>query len=217
MDEIIETAPGEGYHDPVYEDPGDSGNSAFSLDYYRDKAREFQETLNAIDITYNAITTLLASDISDELRNDLTQSLMEFDSKKSQFRLTAEAINAGAAIVNSLGGRFPVLSIPGNLGIFPIAVPVAVIAAVGTAATLALWGSQWISGLNERLKLQMLLDAQNTPEAKAALAKAIADTELALKQSESSIWSTLGSAVKWIGLGVVAYLAYREYTKSKGD
>lgn len=204
----------EDYVDPVYEEPD---NSAFSLDYYRNKAREFQETLNAVDMTYSSINELLSASISDDLRNDLNLALNEFESKRAQFRLTAEAINAGAAIINSLGGRFPVLSVPGNLGL-PIAVPVGVIAAVGVAASLALWGSQWISGINERLKMQLAIDAQNTPEAKAAIAKSIVDTDNALRQSDSSIWSTLGGSLKWIGLGVVAYFAWREYQNSqRGD
>ena len=70
--------------------------SSFSLDYARQKAREFQETLNQVDAVANAARDAIAADISPELSSDLGALLSDFDAKKTAFRFCAEGINAGA-------------------------------------------------------------------------------------------------------------------------
>lgn len=191
---------------------GDVSDSALSLDYYREKALEFQRVLNAVDSGYLSAVSVINSDTGDEsLIADLSASVAEFDAKKTQLRLTAEALNAGAAIINSMGGRFPQLSIPGTLGFLPIAIPAATIAAIGTAAVLATWGTTWLIGLNDRLKTAQLLDAQKTPEQKAAVARAISDTQNAIELASGSAWSQVGGMVKWAAIVALGYLAYKAF------
>jgi hypothetical protein len=194
---------------------GDVSSSPFSLDYYRNKAREFQDVLNGMDRTFVAIGETLRVGVDEQTTRALVRSIEEFQAKKATMKLTAEAINAGAALVNSMGGRFPVLSVPGTLGIAPIVLPVATIAAIGTAATLAVWGRDWIRGVNERLKTAQLINAQDSPAAQAALARSIAATDAALAQAEGSIWAVAGTGIKWVALAVVAFLAYKAFAGSK--
>ena len=199
-----------------YSYTGEVSDSVFSLDYYRTKANEFQMVLNALDTANNAAWDALESGTDEDTTQFLYDWLGEFDAKKTQLRLTAEAINAGAAVVNSMGGRFPQLSVPGTLAAFPLALPVAAIAAIGTAAMLATWGYQAIKGLNERLRTAQLLDAQATPEARERLALAIQRSDDALQQASGSIWSVAGGAVKWVAIAVAAFAAWRLYSTPRG-
>jgi hypothetical protein len=73
---------------------GDTSSSAFSLQYYRDKATEFQSVLNALDAGYQSILRVLGTDgISDELRNELQEMANEYVSRRFTLKATAEAIN----------------------------------------------------------------------------------------------------------------------------
>lgn len=206
-----------GPHDDVSY-TGDVSTSVFSMDYYRAKAQEFQQLLNQLDATYGAISATLdayAGSDNEALLSDLVGMVEDFDAKKTALRLTAEAINAGAAVINGLGGRFPQLSVPGTLGLPPIAVPVATVAAIGTAAALAAWGYEWIRGVNDRLKLEMSLDAQATPEQRAKLAASVVTTDNAVRAADVSIWSQAGSAIKWVAFGILGFLAYQAFVTRK--
>lgn len=191
---------------------GDVSESSLSLDYYRAKAVEFQRVLNALDAGYLAAVSVIDSDTGDDsLIADMSDAVAEFDAKKTQLRLTAEAINAGAAVINSMGGRFPSLSVPGTLGFLPIAIPAATVVAIGTAAVLATWGTTWLIGLNDRLKTAQLLDAQKTPEQRAAVARAISDTQNAVDLASGSTWSQIGGVVKWAAIAALGYLAFKAF------
>ena len=124
--------------------------------------------------------------------------------------MTAEAINAGAAAINALGGRFPSLSIPGTLGLPPLIVPAAMVAAVGTAAALIVWGSQWVQGVNDRLKRAQIIDAA-TPEQRASIVAAMAESDNAVSVAGSSMLASLAPTVKWVAIGIGAFLLYRAY------
>lgn len=211
---MLGASPGDIPHDDASY-TGEVSTMPWTLDYYRAKAGEFQQVLNALDASYSTVVALMESgSTSGELFEDLWTRLDEFDARKSQLRLTAEAINAGASVINSLGGRFPQLSIPQTLGLGPIAIPVAAIAALGTAAVLGTWGVTWIRGLNERLKYEMSLNAQATPEQRAQLAASVQATDNALREADSSIWSVAGTAVKWVALAVIGVFAFRAISGS---
>jgi hypothetical protein len=187
-------------------------SSMFSMDYWQQKAADFQTTLNAIDSGYKAAQLalnspgLIAADPT--LYDDLTNLLAEFDSKKTAMRLTAEAINGGAAVVNSLGGNFQSLNIPGTLGIAPIAFPVAAVGAFAVAATLITWGVTWLQGLNQRLARAQLLDAL-PPEAKAAASQAMITSDNALAEAQGTTFNTVANYVKWGGIALIAFLIYK--------
>lgn len=199
----------------TYEDTTDSG-SMLSLDYYRNKAREFQVILNQVDETARAAGIAIASGVDDDLTADLSGLLAEFDAKKALFRLTAEGINAAAAVINSAGGRFPSLSIPAGLGFAPFVIPAAGIAAIATAATLITWGVQWIQGVNERM-LYAQLTGKGTPQQQAELARALALGKQAEQAAQASPLTSIATVVKWGAIGVGLWLAYRAWQgRSRG-
>jgi hypothetical protein len=185
--------------------------SALSMTYVNGKIREFQLTLNALDQGYQAALTVAGSPAiyDDDLRGAMIQSVNDFQSKKWMLRTTAEALNAGAAAVNAMGGRMPQLSIPGTLGALPLALPFAAVAALGTAATLIVWGRDWLRGVNDRLKTAQLLDAQATPEAKQELARSIAQTDAAIATAEANGFAALAPVLKWVAIGVGGWMLYR--------
>lgn len=193
---------------------GEVSDSVFSLDYYRTKAVEFQSVLNALDGGYRAALSMLQNpELSPDLRNDLQARVDDFETKKWAFRTTAEAINLGAAALNSVGGRFPSLSVPGTLGLLPAALPFAAVAAFGTAATLIMWGREWIAGLNDRLKTAQLLEAQASPELQSDLARTIALTESAARVASDSPFGAIAPLIKWGSVAVVGYLVWRLYKR----
>lgn len=186
--------------------------SPFALDYYRNKAREFQQVLDALDRSYWAASGALGTGALDEATaTALEAALADYESRKSQLRLTAEAINAGAAAINSMGGRFPALSIPGTLGLPPLLAPAALVAAIGAAAALVTWGSQWIAGINDRLKRAQIIEG-TSPANRDAIVRAMAESDNAVNVAEGSFLASLAPTVKWIAIGIGAFLLYRAYS-----
>lgn len=192
---------------------GETGDSVFSMDYYRNKAREFQSVLNQVDAAARAAQMAIDTGSSD-LAADLTAMLQEFDSKKLLFRGTAEAINAGAAIINNMGGRFPQLSIPQGLGLVPLVIPAATVAAIGVAAALITWGVQWVGGVVERLRREQLLGV-GTDAQKADLARSLAMADAALAASSESPLASISGVVKWGAIAFLGYMAWQAFGRSK--
>lgn len=192
-----------------------TATSAFTLDYYRQKAVEFQQMMTAMDQAYWAANyALMNSSLDESSAAALMSALNEYDAKKGTIRVTAEAINAGAAAINALGGRFPVLSIPGTLGLPPIIAPAALVAAIGAAAALLTWGSQWISGVNDRLKRAQLIESAS-PDERDALVRAMTESDNAVNVASSSILASVAPTVKWIAYGIGAFLLYRVWNESR--
>jgi hypothetical protein len=189
-----------------------AATSPFAMDYYRNKAREFQELIIALDRSYWAASGALGTGALDATTAAaLEAALSDYESRRTTLRVTAEAINAGAAAINALGGRFPQLSIPGTLGLPPLVAPAALVAAIGTAAALIVWGSQWMSGVNDRLRRAQVIDAA-TPEQRARIVEAMADSDNAVSVASGSFLASLAPTAKWIAIGIGAFLLYRAYT-----
>lgn len=192
--------------------------STFSLDYWQQKAADFQSTLNALDSGFYAANIALNSPeilaLDPDLYDYLNAWLADFDSKKTALRLTAEAINGGAQMVNAMGGTFSKLNIPGTLGVAPMALPLAAVGAFAVAATLIAWGVTALRGLNERLGRAQLLD-KLTPDAAATLAQSMAASDAALQQAEGTSFSTVATYVKWGGIALALFVAYRALGGSK--
>jgi len=194
---------------------GEQSTSVFSMDYYRNKAREFQDMLNHVDQAAQAAQSAIDADIDPDLSSGLQNMLNEFAMRKFTFRAAAEGINAGAALINSAGGRMPQLSVPSGLGIAPIVLPAAAIAAFGVAAALIVWGSQWIAGVNARLRDAQLLENVTDPTKRAALASAIAQGEAAAALANESPLSSIAGIVKWAAIAIAAWMAYRALSDRK--
>jgi len=191
--------------------PSAQDSSVLSMDYYRAKALEFQQTLNALDTAYRAADAALSSQATDmDTAEYLSNWIAQFLEKRDQFRLAAEAINAAATGVNAAGGRFPVMSIPQTLGIAPVLVPVALVGVVAAAAALVVWGNNAISGLNERLKRAQLLE-NASPAQKAQLVSAMNDSDESVRQSQATTLSSLAPIVKYGAFALAAWLAYKAY------
>jgi len=198
------------------EDPTPESGDVMSMDYYRAKVTEYQSVLNALDQGYQAaLLALQVPGLDPQTYSSLSASVDEFESKKWTLKATAEAINMGAAVVNAAGGRMPELSLPGTLGFFPVALPIAAIVAVGTAATLIVWGQTWLRGVNDRLKTAMLLEAQATPQDKATLARAIQQGDQARALADAGGLSALAPILKWSAIGIGAFMLWRAF-ESRG-
>lgn len=190
---------------------GEVSTSPFSMDYYRAKYQEFQVTLNALDEAYRTALALYWLPQSAESAAGLDALLTEYESKRDTLRATAEALNMGAAIVNSMGGRMPSLSIPGTLGLAP-ALPIAAVIAVSTAVTLIVWGQEFTRRLFDYLTHSMVLDSAATPEQRQELAQGIVKAQQAVAIAESSSMGAFGgvaSIVKWGAIALGAWLAYK--------
>lgn len=190
---------------------GEVGDSALSLQYYRNKVTEYQQVLTALDDAYQTAQAALYLDLSPETADYLDSWIVDFQGKRGQLKATAEALNLGAAAVNALGGRMPSLSIPAGLGLGP-ALPFAAIAAVSVAAALIVWGQTALRGLNDRLKLEMQLDAQQTPEARAELARVSRAADDAVRVADASGLGALAPYLKWAGIALLGYVLWRAYS-----
>lgn len=196
------------HDDTEYE--GAQSDSLLSLDYYRQKARDFQALMNSVDQARAAAVDALAIGVDPATDDYLQQWLAEFENKRFWLRGIAEGINLGAEVVNAAGGRMPVLSVPQGLGILPaLAMSAASIAAFGAVAAAITWGAQFVSGLNDRLKTAQLLDAQATPEQRAALAAQVARVEAAQHSFTGSGLAALAPLLKWGAIIFGGYLVLK--------
>lgn len=182
---------------------GEVDPSSFSVQYWRDKATEFQRVLNAVDETARTAADFMAVTNDQGAIEALSSALSEYEMQKTALRIAAEGINLGASAINAAGGRFPSLSIPQGLGILPLALPAAAIAAFAAAATLIAWGVKWIEGVNERMRYAALMQG-NDPEITRILARGEA-AQLAAQQSPIT---AISGAVKWVGIGVLILMAW---------
>jgi len=195
-----------------------SGNiTPFQLDYYRNKVVEFQNVLNQLDASALQANFLIDEiyDVDPELTTELQDFLFQYDQKKGQFRTAAEALNFAINGANQIGANFPMVKIPSGLGFVPLAAGAAIAGALAVAASLIVWGREWIAGLNDRLKAKQILESV-PPEKREAIAQAMLKIDAAQKAADSSPLSSIANIVKWVGIAAVAYFAlqaYQQYQK----
>jgi hypothetical protein len=195
-----------------------TGNiTPFQLDYYRNKVVEFQNVLNQLDATAVQAMFLIDEiyDVDPELTTELQDFLFQYDQKKGQFRTAAEALNFAINGANQIGANFPMVKIPSGLGFVPLAAGAAIAGALAVAASLIVWGREWIAGLNDRLKAKQILESV-PPEKREAIAQSMLKIDAAQKAADSSPLSSIANIVKWVGIAAVAYFAlqaYQQYQK----
>lgn len=189
---------------------GEVSTSPVSLDYFRSKFGEFQVALNAADSAYAAGFAVWSS-TGDE---SLAQLLAEYEQSAGTVKSIAEAMNIGAAAANAAGIRMPQLSIPGTLGVVPAFI---VAPAVAAAVAGAVYWIGRLQGFSAGV-----VEGIDKARAAAVGAGADADTLAAIdaekeKARAASSWfdgSTLGrfaGGLKLVGIGVLAFLAWRAY------
>jgi hypothetical protein len=174
-------------------------------DYYRNKIREFQQTLDSLSQTASQMQQLAAIDSPER---DLIESwLADYESKRWQFVTTAEAVNAAAEAANAAGLRMPVLSIPQGLAAAPLLVA-GVAGAVAVAAGLIAWATERIAQAREIASRMAMIEDLPEDQRAAALA---AEQKIALAQATSSPITQIADIVKWVALGVAAFFAFRAW------
>jgi len=203
---------------------GETGESAFSLQYYRNKAVEFQNVLNQLDTTARAAQRIidLTYDSYDNqagaggIASELMQKLSDYDSRKATLKNTAEAINMGAAVINYAGGRFPQLSIPQTLGLGPLVMPAAGAAAIAVAAGLIIWGVSWVGDVTGIVNRYITTNAISDPAIKDKVLAELAVMDTAQRAATESPITALAGGVKWIMIAGIAFLAYKAYQTYQG-
>jgi len=191
------------------------GGAPMTLDYFRQKAIEFQEVVNALDGTGRTIRELLVAIEDPQLAADLAQAYNEFDRKKGMIRATAESVNLAAAGLNLIGVQAPRITIPQTLGAATIVVSAVAAAAIFTPASLIIWGREWIAGVNQRLNAATVIGA--VPESdRAKVAQAVLQTQAAVAETEQSPVVAIAGTVKWIALAAIAYFAWQAYNSYRG-
>ena len=183
--------------------------------FFRDKAREFQDVINALDATSREVEMLIGALPESAMLDELVIQFGELQNKKGQIRLVAEAVNFAANGLNQLGANLPTIQIPQTLGAAPLVIAGAGAAAIAAAAAIIIWGKAWIDGINQRLRDKALIES--VPEAqRGAVADAIMKTEAAKVQADASPIGAIANVVKWVAIGAVAYFAYQAFQQYRG-
>ena len=202
--------------DAVYD--GAIADSSLSVDYYRQKVTEFQQTLNSLDTTARAGYSLLEVMPDSAERDSIVESLVEFENKRAEFRIAAEALNAAAAAINAAGGRWPVLSIPTTLQGLGIA-PALIAGIAGTVAVIGsmiAWAVAWANAV--KIKSQAALDMiESLPADQRAPAVRAAQDVIRASETVDSPLASIATIAKWIALGVAAYFGYQALRDMRGN
>lgn len=206
----------------INSDDNYGGDSSFSLNYFRSKVLEFQVTLNGVDMAYQA-----AVETNDAINTpELAALIGEYEDKITPLKLTAEALNAGSALINNFGGRSPMLSIPSTLGFVfpPLLFPAAVLAAVAGVAYYAAWGRGYSEGVLSAIGIAKEAAAliEDQPQ-REIINNKISQLEIrAIKAREftvggvlASIGGGLSSIAKWLALGALGYVAWKTWSANR--
>ena len=186
-----------------------------STSYFAEKAREFQQLVNALDATDREVDQLIGALPESALLDELVEQKAALEGKKGQIKLIAEAVNFAANGLNQLGANLPTINLPQTLGAAPLVVAGAAAAAVAAAAAIIVWGKAWIDGINQRLRNAELL--ASVPEVdRARVAEAALRTDVAVAQANQSPLASVAGIVKWVAIGAVAFFAYQAWTQYQG-
>ena len=183
--------------------------------YFRDKALEFQQVINALDATAREVDMLIAALPEGAMLDELLIQFDALQSKKGQIKLVAEAVNFAANGLNQVGANLPTIQWPPTLGAAPLVIAGAGAAAIAAAAAIIIWGKAWIDGINQRLRDKQLMES--VPESqRGAVADAIMKTEAAKAQADQNPLISIAGIVKWVAIGAVAFFAYQAFQQYSG-
>lgn len=196
------------HDDASYE--GEVSTVPLSMDYFRSKYLEFQQALNAADAAY-AAGFVVYSETGDE---NLANLISEYQNSAETIKSIAETMNMGAAAANAIGVRLPVLSIPQTLGALPAFVVPAVVAASLTAAVY--WSGR-LRGFSIGVA-EGIAQARGAAVSAGAAPEVIAKIDAELVKAKQSVsWfdgfslSKLPDWAKLLGIGALAFLAYKSF------
>lgn len=205
---------------------GADGSSPLTLDYYRNVVTDFQHTLEALDAAAQSASASIDS-APDDVAQQLSDLVTEYNGKKGLLWDAAQAINAVASASNAMGLRFPVLSIPQSLGIAPVVAIAGAAAAVAAAAALIVWGKDWIARVyaaqQQAIAGNLALQAAENITDPATRDAALADlatknqqlvtqagaTQAALSTASGGVVGQVASTVKWVAILALGYFGFR--------
>lgn len=179
-------------------------------DYYRDKIREFQVSLNQLSDTAEQMRALAALPIAPEYNQDVYDWLDAYEAKRWQFVTTAEAINAASQTANALGIRMPVLSLPQGLNAAPLAIA-GVAGAVAAAAALIAWATDMIVSARAIAGRMAIIEGLS-PDQQAVALKA--EQEIARAQASNTPLSQIATVVKWGAIVVAGFFALQAWREA---
>lgn len=190
-----------------------------TVEYWRQKAGEFQVTMNSVDEIARESYNLLELLPNSPQRDALIAGLDEMEGKRAGLKIAAEGINAAAAVINAAGGRFPVLSLPPALGLPPLVMPAAAVGAFTMAAAWIAWAVGWNRGQAAAVRegaalLESIADPELRSQTAAQVAIIRANTEAAAARSDSPLASIAG-VVKWAGIAALAFFAFRAFQAAR--
>jgi hypothetical protein len=193
---------------------GEVSSSPVSLDWFRGQLRQFQAALVTADEAYQAGSAAFVL-TGDE---GIALQLAEYDSKAREIKSLAETLNQGAEMVNAMGGRMPVLSIPQTLGALPaLVIPAVVVAAALGVGAWVSWARGFASGIVQGIDTARAaaIDANATAEVVAAIdserAKAVRAQSTGFSLSSGLFSGTGWTLAKIAAIGGLAWLAWRSF------
>jgi hypothetical protein len=177
-----------------------------SIDYFRNKARDFQIVLNNLDIIDKSLMDVRYEiNGQDDLLAEWADLYDELQSKKSQFKLAAEAINLASNGLNAVNIRFPQLSIPNSLGIAPA---IGVAAAIAGAAVLVYWASEFIPRVFNFFDYALSLNFADE-ETKKRIIELKEKTNFEIQRNGSGSLNQVVNVIKYVAFAGAAYFAYK--------
>lgn len=188
---------------------GEVSDSPVSTDYVRNKIREFQSVLNALDQSYQAGLATWHADGQQDA--ELDRLLRDYESQSPAMKATAEALNLGAELSNAVGVRMPQLSIPQTLGVGPLGLllPAGVVAALAAVAGWVTYSIGYSAAMTQAISVVRgkLGDTEQAREIERELQRARdAQTRVNLPDL-----SQIAGGVKLAAIAALAFLAWRAF------
>lgn len=186
------------------------------VDFYRNKVRQFQDTLLSLEPAYydlQAAGQIAALD--PEAYEQWLALVQEFENKRSQFGTVGQAINLASQGINAVGVQFPSVQLPGGLAAAPLVPLAAAAAAVGAAVLLINWTVEFFKAVREFAARWQHLDAiKALPEgeraaALATLQKTEASAAAAVAAASASPLTSIATITKWVAIAGGAFLIYK--------
>lgn len=193
---------------------GDDGGP-LSLDFARNKVREFQATMNAVSEVEQSLRETLAVAVFDEstadIADDIQLALEDFNSRRGQWQTAVSSINSASQALDAIGVRMPSVSAPGGLGF--VQIPISIAALIAGAAVLIAWGIAWMQTAKS---IQLgALDRISDPAKRDQIAGQIATTDNALISAQNPVSQIAGMA-KWVVILGLAWLGYKTFSEMRG-
>lgn len=188
---------------------GEVSDSPVSADYVRNKIREFQAVLNALDESYQA--GLAAWHADGQSDAELDRLLRDYESQSVGMKATAEALNLGAELSNAVGVRMPVLSIPQTLGLAPagLLLPAAVVAALAAVAGWVTYSIGYSAAMTEAIAV--VHGRLGNTEAAREIERQLQRAKDAQTRINLPDLSQIAGGVKLLAVVALGFLAWRAF------